>query len=112
MALGTAPGGNEQIGWVPRGAHTPNVNGPGVAVKARAWSGLKPSCPVSTTVKPQFAPGVPNCASGSAIVIVPSDCEASTAGVPTVFPDASTHTGALKPCTSSIWLHAPDGAIV
>jgi hypothetical protein len=55
---------------------------------------------------------VPNCASGSAIVMVPSDCDASTCGVPTVFPDASFHTGAAKPCASSIWLHAPDEVIV
>src|SRR5215472_11382576 len=111
-AFGTEPGSNTQIGAVPPGAQTPNVKSCGVAVNARAWSGLNPSWPVSTTEKPQFGPGVPNCASGSAIVMVPSDWVASTCGVPTVFPDASFHTGAAKPCTSSIWLHAPDEVIV
>ena len=36
MALGTVDGSTEQMGAVPPTAHTPNVNAPGVAVKARA----------------------------------------------------------------------------
>ena len=35
-AFGTVPGSTEQIGWVPRGAHTPNVNGPAVRRERRA----------------------------------------------------------------------------
>src|SRR5215469_3580322 len=111
-AFGTEPGSNPQIGAVPLGAQTPNRNACGVGANPRAWSALNPSCPVSTTEKPQPGPGVPNCASGSAIVMVPSDCDISTWAVPTELPDASCHTGDAKPCTSSRWLHAPDGSIV
>src|SRR5258708_863858 len=107
-AFGTVPGSTKQIGAVPPGAQTPNRNDCGVGANPRAWSPLNPSCPVSTTVKPHPGPGVPKADSGSAIVIVPSDCDASTCGVPAGLPDASCHTGAKKPCTSSIWLHAPD----
>src|ERR1700746_2488407 len=96
MAFGTVPGSTEQTGAVPPGAHTPNRNDCGVGANPRAWSGLNPSCPVSTTVKPQPGPGVPNCASGSAIVMVRSDWDARTDGLPTVLPDASTHAGAAK----------------
>ena len=80
-------------------------------MKLRAWSGLNPSWPVSTTLKPQPDPGVPNCASGSAIVIVRSACSASTDAVPTLPPHAFTQTGEAKPCTSTRWLQAPAGAI-
>src|SRR5580704_18989535 len=90
MAFGTVAGSTEQIGAVPPGAHTPNVKPPGVAVKARAWSELNPSWPVSTTLKPHPDAGVPNCASGSAIVIVRSACSASTDAVPTLLPPAFT----------------------
>src|SRR4029077_7588890 len=110
-AFGTVPGSTEQIGAVPGGPHTPNRKGWAVGAKPRAWSGLNPSCPVSTTVKPQPEPGVLKAASGSAIVMVPSDCDASTCAVPTELPDASCQTGGRKPCTSSRWLHAPDDAI-
>src|SRR5215831_6784952 len=108
-ALGTDPGSVEQIGAVPPGAQTPNWNACAVGANPRAWSALNPSCPVSTTLKPQPGPGVPNADSGRAIVIVPSDCDMSTCAVPTEFPDASCHAGDAKPCTSSRWLHAPDG---
>src|SRR5690349_21756781 len=111
-AFGTVPGSVEQIGEVPPGAQTPNRNGWAVAANPRAWSPLNPSCPVSTTVKPQPVVGVPNTDSGRAIVMVPSDCDASTCGVPTEFPDAFCHTGDAKPCTSTRWLHAPDESIV
>src|ERR1700761_6524749 len=112
MALGTVDGSTEQIGAVPPAAQTPNVSAPGVAVKARAWSGLNPSWPASTTLKPQPDAGVPNWASGSATVIVLSAWAASADAVPTVSPAASTHTGEANPCTSTRWLQAPDGAIV
>src|SRR5580700_9392512 len=112
MAFGTVAGSTEQIGAVPPGAHTPNVKPPGVAVKARAWSELNPSWPVSTTLKPQPDAGVPNCASGRATVIVLSACTASADAVPTELPAAFTHTGDANPCTSTRWLQAPAGAIV
>src|SRR5450756_504668 len=111
-ALGTVAGSAEQIGAVPPGAHTPNVKAPGVAVKARAWSALNPSWPVSTTLKPQPVVGVPNCASGSATVIVRSACTGSTDAVPTEPPAAFTHAGEANPWTSTRWLQAPDGAMV
>src|ERR1700730_2298048 len=94
-AFGTVSGLAEQTGAVPPvAAHTPNVKPPGVAVKLRAWSVPNPSWPVSTTLKPQPDPGVPNCASGSAMVIVRSACSASTDAVPTLPPAAFTQTGA------------------
>ena len=40
-------------------AHTPNWKGSGVGWKPRAWSGLNPSWPVSTTVKDHPDAGVP-----------------------------------------------------
>src|SRR5213594_2779304 len=52
-AFGTLLGGNVQIGAVPPGAHTPNWNSCAVGWKPRAWSLLKPSWPVSTTLKPR-----------------------------------------------------------
>src|SRR5690348_11475334 len=69
-AFGTVPGSTAQIALPPPGAQTPKANGAAVAANARAWSGLNPSWPVSTTVNPQPGPGAPNCASGSAIVTV------------------------------------------
>src|ERR1700760_2812088 len=111
MAFGTMLGFTEQTGAVPPGAHTPNVKPPGVAVKLRAWSVPNPSWTVSTTLKPQPDPGVPNCASGSVVVIGRWACSASSQAVPTLPPDAFTQTGEAKPCTSTRWLQAPDGAI-
>src|ERR1700722_2005902 len=112
MALGTVVGSTKQIGALLPAAQTPNVSGPGVAVKARAWSELNPSWPVSTTLKPQPEVGVPNCASGSATVIVLSACTASAEAVPTELPAAFTHTGDANPFTSTRWLQAPAGAMV
>src|SRR5581483_345825 len=111
-AFGTVPGSATQIRAVPPGAQTPNEKSPGVAVNARAWSGLKPSCPVSTTLNPHPEAGVPNCASGRAIVIVRSLPLGSTNGVPTAAPPAFIQTGAANPCTSTRWLQAADGEIV
>src|SRR5690348_1582084 len=110
-ALGTVFGSTEQTGAVPPDAHTPKLKSPGVGVKPRAWSGLKPSWPVSTTLKPQPDAGVPNCASGRAMVIVLSACTASANAVPTLPPPALTQTGGAKPCTSTRWLQAPADAI-
>jgi len=106
-AFGTVFGSAEQTGALPPTAHTPNVKPPGVAVKPRAWSELNPSWPVSTTLKPQPDPGVPNCASGRAMVMVRSACTASTDGVPTLPPPAFTQAGAANACTSRRWLQAP-----
>ena len=111
-AFGTPAGSAEQTAAVPPGAHTPNVKPPGVAVNARAWSELKPSWPVSTTLNPQLEVGVPNCASGRATVMVRSLPLASTDGVPAAVPPAFTQTGEANPCTSTRWLQAPDAAIV
>src|SRR5262245_64385690 len=111
IVFGMVDGPAEQIGAVPPGAHTPNRNGCGVGANPRAWSGLNPSCPVSTTLNPQPDPGVPNCASGSAMVIAASLREASTNGDPAGLPEASHHTGAANPCASARWLQAPDGEI-
>src|SRR3954466_4703252 len=112
IALGTVLGSTAQIGAVPPGAHTPNVKPPGVAVKLRAWSVPNPSWPVSTTLKPQPEAGVPNCASGSAMVIVRSACSASTDAVPALPPAAFTQTGSANPWTSIRWLQAPADPMV
>ena len=57
---GRSPAANVQCGSALAVAQTPNRNGCGVGWKPRAWSPLKPSWPVSTTVKPQPGPGVPS----------------------------------------------------
>ena len=57
-------------------------------------------------------PGVPNWASGSAIVTVLLASSVSMAAVPTGLPLASTHAGAAKPCASTRSLQAPADAIV
>lgn len=111
MAWGTVAGSAAQSGAPPPGAQTPNVKAPGAAVKARAWSGLNPSWPATTTLKPQPDAGVANCASGSATVIVLPDCTASADAVPTGLPAAFTHAGEANPCTSTRWLQAPAGAM-
>src|SRR5215472_4104699 len=112
MAFGTAPGGNVQMAAVPPGAHTPNRNGWGVGAKPRAWSGLKPSWPVSTTVKIQPVVGWPSAALGTMIVMNREIALADTLTGPSDAPLASTNTGDAKPCTSSRLLHAEAGAIV
>lgn len=60
MTLGAVAGSAAQIGEAPPGAHSPNRKGCGVGAKPRAWSGLKPSWPVSTTVNIQPEVGWPN----------------------------------------------------
>ena len=110
-AFGTLPGSTAQIGLLPPGAQTPNEKSPGVGVNPRAWSGENPSCPVSTTVKAQPGPGVPNSACGSPIVIVLLACDAATNAVPTELPAAFCHTGDAKPCTSTYCCQALPGAI-
>ena len=54
---------------------------------------------------------MPNCASGRAMVMVWLAWMASTDAVPTLPPLAFTQAGAAKPCTSTRWLQAPDGAM-
>jgi len=103
-ALGTVPGSALQIAAVPPSAHTPNANGCAVWLKARAWSGLNPSWPVSTTLKPQPDPGVPkltgtvaeNDPSAAAVVLV------TAVGAPVVVSADATVTadpGAVVPVT-------------
>jgi hypothetical protein len=62
-AFGTSSGGrNVQCGSALAVAQTPNWKSCGVGWNPRAWSGLNPSWPVRTTVKPQPAVGVPRLA--------------------------------------------------
>src|ERR1700722_4136483 len=114
MALGTVVGPTLQIGLVPSGAQTPNEKAPAGWVKARAWSELNPSCPVSTTLNAHPDPGVPNWASGSAIVMVRFASSTNVEAVPTWFPLASTQTVGAKAgaCASTRSLQAPAGAMV
>src|SRR5580692_3010857 len=112
MALGTFAGGTAQIGLVPPAGETPNEKAPAGWVNARARSGLNPSCPVSTTLNAQPDPGVPNWASGSAIVTVRFASSVSMKAVPTEFPLASTQVGDAKPWASTRSLQAPAGAMV
>src|ERR1700761_6687214 len=97
IALGTVPGSTAQIGLGLPAAHTPNEKSCGVAANARAWSELKPSWPVSTSPKDQPAAGVPKAEAGSATVIVFATVDATTAGVPSELPLASTPTGGARP---------------
>ena len=59
MALGTLFGSNVQCGSALAVAQTPNWNAWGVGWKPRAWSALKPSWPVRTSVNRQPDAGVP-----------------------------------------------------
>ena len=79
--------------------------------KPRAWSGRKPSWPVSTTVNAQPLPGVPPSAPfGTANVMHRVIAFAPIDTVPTVVPSASTKRWP-KPWTSISRLHAPGAAI-
>src|SRR5688572_21386965 len=89
----------------------PNWNSCGVGAKLRAWSGLKPSWPVRTTVKPQPGPGVPSDALGTLNVMKREIGFALIDAVPSVLPLASTYRWP-KPCTWISRLHAQPGAIV
>src|SRR6266536_2722328 len=112
IALGMVPGSAPQIVAVPPGAQTPNRNGCAVAAKPRAWSGLKPSCPVSTTANDHPDAGVPKADAGTPIVMVRATAEATTVAPPSERPAASSQTDAANPCTSSRSLQASAGAIV
>src|SRR5580698_6670162 len=110
ITSGTKFRGYEQIGSVPPTGQTPSVNPPGFVVNEIAWSALKPFWPVIATVNVHPAAGVPNSASGRAIVIVLATVDATTAvGVPTWPPEALTHTGDANPWTSSRSLQASAG---
>ena len=111
IAFGTPAGSNVQCGSALAVMHTPNWKPCGVGVKPRAWSGLKPSWPVRTTVKPQPDPGVPPSAVfGTLNVMYRVMAFAPIVIVPTVAPPASTRRWP-KPCTSSRRLQAPSAAI-
>ena len=90
IALGTVPGSTVQWGSAEAVAHTPNWNSWGVGVKPLAWSGLKPSWPVRTTVKPQPGPGWPRLALGTLKVMNREISLARMVTVPRVAPPAST----------------------
>src|SRR3954452_15338926 len=100
MALGTPPGANVQWGSLLAVAQTPNANGCGVGAKPRAWSGLKPSWPCSTTVNTQPVPGWPSAVFGTVTRIDRVAWLAVTVADPSGAPDASTNTGPAKPCAS------------
>src|SRR6266508_3092376 len=112
MAFGTVAGSTVQCGSFEAVAQTPNANSCAVAAKPRAWSGLKPSCPVSTTANDHTDAGVPKAEAGSPIVMVRATAEATTVAPPSERPAASSQTGAANPCTSSRSLQASAGAIV
>ncbi len=71
-------------------AQTPNWKGCGVGWKPLAWSELKPSWPVRTTVKPHPGPGVPSDAFGTRTVMKREIELALIDTVPSVAPLAST----------------------
>ncbi len=87
---GTVPGSNVQCGSVLAVAQTPNWKSCGVGWKPRAWSELKPSWPVSTTVKPQPGPGRAEARLGHAERDVARDLVAADVTCPSVAPLAST----------------------
>src|SRR5207237_5688346 len=98
-------GSNVQCGSVLGAAQTPNWYGCGVGAKLRAWSGLKPSWPVSTTVNAHPGPGLPSADFGTLNVMKREIAFALIATVPTVAPFASTNRWP-NPCTSTRWFHA------
>lgn len=92
ITFGTVEGSTEQMGLVPPGAQTPKVYPLGVVVKALAWSGLKPSWPVRTTVKPHPLAGVPPSAVLSTVKVVYLVIElAETLTVPVLVPVVFGH---------------------
>src|SRR5436305_227375 len=101
MTLGTVAGSTVQIGLGSPAAHTPNVNGCGVAANPRAWSELKPSWPVRATANAQPDPTVPKADCGTASVAVRLGPSATNCGVPSGSPEAETQIGGAKPCASS-----------
>jgi hypothetical protein len=111
ITFGTVPGSTEQIGLAAPLTQTPKLKPWGVAVKARAWSGLKPSCPVRVTVNTQPEPTVPNAERGSTSVAVPCGWSTNSWPLPSDPPDGSSHTTDANPCASSRSLHASAAAI-
>ena len=83
-------GSTVQCGSLLAVAQTPNWKSCGTVWNPRAWSELNPSCPVSTTVKPQPLVGVPRLAFGTRIVMNREIALAEIAAVPSVAPVAST----------------------
>src|SRR5215510_8661906 len=83
IAFGAVPVSIPQIGLTTVvEAHRPNRNGAGVGANPRAWSGLNPSWPCSTTVKVHPGPGVPSAASDTNIVMYREAWLAETDTVP------------------------------
>ena len=79
-----------QCGSVLGAAQTPNWKSCGVDWKPRAWSPLKPSWPVSTTVNAQPGPGEPRLDFGTLNVMKREIAFALIATVPSVVPEASS----------------------
>ena len=105
------PGSTVQCGSELALAQTPNWNGWGVGAKLLAWSGLNPSWPVSTTVKPQPGPGTPPSVEVGTLKVMKREIWfAEIEIVPTPLPCASTNF-CPKPCTSSNLLQADPVAI-
>ena len=76
-------------------AQTPNWKSCGVGWKPRAWSGLKPSCPVRTTVKPHPGPGVPSDAFGYRIAYAGDTVTTDDPGMPDELRELAAHLGQL-----------------
>src|SRR5471032_495646 len=89
-AFGTVPGSTVQCGSELATAQTPNWKSCGVDWNPRAWSQLKPSWPVSTTVNAQPGPGEPRLALETLKVMKREIWFALIATVPSGAPDAST----------------------
>jgi hypothetical protein len=91
---------------------TPHWYDCGVGAKPRAWSELKPSWPVRTTVNPQPEPGTPpRLAVGTLNVMKREIALALILTVPRVAPCASMYRWP-KPCTSTSRLQAAAFAII
>jgi hypothetical protein len=99
-AFGTRAGLNVQCGSALDVAQTPSWKSCGVGAKPPAWSGLKSSWPVRTTVKPQPGPGVPSDAFGTLNVMKREMGFALIVAVPSVVPLAST--GYVSPTDASL----------
>ncbi len=91
MSLGTVAGSTVQCASWLAVAQTPNWKSCGVDWNPRALSGLKPSCPVRTTVKLQPLTGWPSVSFGTRKVMKREIALALMDTVPSVVvPEAST----------------------
>ena len=113
IALRHRAGATEQIGLVPPAAQTPKVKLPRRGGEAAGLAGREPVLAGQHDAEaPSPGPGVPNSASGSAIVMVWSPARRRTNAVPTERAAGADHTGAAKPWASTRSLQAPAGAML